>query len=435
MGVPTGSLSGVKPAIDAVRALGFEPVFAFTNAFVRSYFGQNSDWIYQELVRLNITVYAADTIEDIIHYVTPITPMIAGVMSFNDLRLFHACHIAHILQVPGPEHEVILLKDKGKVAAAIPEYSPDTLTFLRSEANSPATQKHLQAFHQKHPELMFKPALSTGSEGNFISESPDFIGNLSEAIDDHAKEMDFIDDEHWLAQQCIKNPYIYSVEGYVCQSAVHILGFSHREETGLVKGKPNNMIASSVFIPSLSIRQTVQEAIARLFNRMDYTNGYFHIEYIDKDGKIYIIDANCGRLGGQCVVPVLATAYGIESQTIYEHNIGLTLFPESPQLISPFAEKADAPNLFQTLEDHHSSGQLMRECIDQPLFFHTRGTVNYVKPLIQHIRGEEWSCHIQSTYDVDDTLRLSIDNSLYLTAEQSWERLFICNYSAFVSVS
>lgn len=121
--------AGAKYTAEAVKKLGYEPIFIFTKS---NYQGDT----YQQIIKY--THYeCGDTtqLEPLIKVIDTYNIQdITAVITMLDSRLKISCELADYLKVSGLDKSITTLSDKAKVAALISEYSPPTVTFSKQDS-------------------------------------------------------------------------------------------------------------------------------------------------------------------------------------------------------------------------------------------------------------------------------------------------------------
>lgn len=238
------------------------------------------------------------------------------ITSFSDTFLMNAVALARRLNVRGSCPVIEPLKDKGNVYELIPEHSPPTVLFTADDIPFDAIKKLFDSCES----IIVKPRRSSGGLGAFTLNSSDQLSLLHSHLSS-AEIPDHLAPELWLAQALI-NGELVSLEGYVINSRPKFLGFSGRKKIG--------MSESIIMFPwddnlSSDAMESAKQAVTQLVNRSGFNNNYFHIEFIIKDGRAFLIDANMGRVGGGGLGEQIALAYGITPRMLHVHILGLSV--------------------------------------------------------------------------------------------------------------
>ncbi|MGZ3772558.1 MAG: ATP-grasp domain-containing protein [Pseudobdellovibrionaceae bacterium] len=151
---------------------------------------------------------------------------IAGVITFLDSRLVVASELAKKLGVNGINESVIGLKDKGHVQNLIPQFSPPTITFKLTQF----PYEEIKQLFQKFEKIIIKPTLTAGALGVEIIESPNELNGIANKLA-NSNLPDFLNNNTWVAQAYLDGP-LYSIEGYVKNGELNILGISDRFKVG-----------------------------------------------------------------------------------------------------------------------------------------------------------------------------------------------------------
>ncbi|AJC48732.1 hypothetical protein IB642_01350 [Allofrancisella guangzhouensis] len=133
------------------------------------------------------------------------------------------------------------------------------------------------------------------------------------------KQVDVIDKE-WLAQPFIKSD-LCSLEGFVINNKVNYIGLSMRSRVGCTESQNIFPAESEV---STETYVLLTKALEKLVERSNYNKGYFHCEFLVHNKKIYLIDANFGRVGGGCIALQIAASIGRNVEEVYAHVLAVT---------------------------------------------------------------------------------------------------------------
>jgi hypothetical protein len=249
------------------------------------------------------------------------------ITSFSDTCLGVASRLARQLSVRGLGEVVETLKDKGAVYEWVPEYSPPSVVFsARAIPEEP-----IRELLRTHGPVMVKGRKSSGGLGAFVLRSPSEVGNLGQLIASTAIPGHLAPDL-WLAQAFVEGTLV-SLEGYVSGGRPVFLGFSGRKKVGM--SESIIMFPWDEELPGAAMDHA-KEAATALVKRSGFDNGYFHIEFMLKDGKAFIIDANMGRIGGGGLGQQLAIAYGTTPEAVHRHALQLGLTGKLPEGAAPY---------------------------------------------------------------------------------------------------
>ncbi|MFL5346949.1 MAG: acetyl-CoA carboxylase biotin carboxylase subunit family protein [Hyalangium sp.] len=248
------------------------------------------------------------------------------VTSFADTCLGLASNLARRLSVRGLGEVVDALKDKGAVYNWVPEYSPPSVVFSARDIPEGAIRELLA-----HGPIMVKGRRSSGGLGAFVLRSPDEVGKLGQLMASSTIPGHLAPDL-WIAQAFVDGKLV-SLEGYVSGGRPEFLGFSGRKKVG--------MSESIIMFPweeglTQAAMDRAKEAITTLVKRSGFDNGYFHVEFMCKDDKAYIIDANMGRIGGGGLGQQFALAFGTTPEAVHRHALELELTGKPLSTKSPY---------------------------------------------------------------------------------------------------
>lgn len=256
---------------------------------------------------------------DGIHFIT----------SFNDSYLMNAVALARRMNVGGICQAVERLKDKGEVYTLVPDFSPRTVLFSSDDIPFDAIRGLLESSEA----VIVKARRSSGGLGTLTLRSVEEVNRLPRRLSESGIP-DHLSPELWLAQEFTEGELV-SLEGYVIDSAVKFLGFSGRKKIG--------MSESVIMFPwdenlSPDAMNEAKQALRELVNRSGFNNNYFHVEFMMKGSRAFLIDANMGRIGGGGLGEQVAIAYGISPRTLHLHM--LTLGVEGKEIAGPEMFKA-----------------------------------------------------------------------------------------------
>jgi biotin carboxylase len=243
---------------------------------------------------------------DGIHFVT----------SFNDSYLMNAVALARRMNVGGLCPAVERLKDKGEVYALVPDFSPRSLLFSSDDIPFDAIKELLDSSGA----VIVKARRSSGGLGTLTLRSGEEVNRLPRRLSESGIP-DHLSPDLWLAQEFTDGELV-SLEGYVIDGAVKFLGFSGRKKIG--------MSESVIMFPwdenlSPEAINEAKRALVELVNRSGFNNNYFHVEFMMKGSRAFLIDANMGRIGGGGLSEQVAIAYGISPRTLHVHMLTLSV--------------------------------------------------------------------------------------------------------------
>lgn len=302
---------GVKYSGQAARRLGFEPLFLCD---LRHYQADPRNQLN------DFEVVDCDTLnrDEVLKVLRGVRGIVA-VTSFADTRLRMASEIAEELGVRGVDPRVRLLKDKSAVQRLVPEFSPETFSFRLDDV----PVEKLRDLLGRSSGLIIKPVDAAGALGLMQIQKAEELESLRERPElKHVPET--LLKGPWIAQAFIRGDLI-SIEGFVHQGKVRILGISRRKKVGATESA-STFPADHTLDPSAHRRGIA--AVTALSERSGFRNGYLHMEFITDGPACVLIDANMGRVGGGAVAEQLALAYGYEPVEIFQHVLLTSLFPE-----------------------------------------------------------------------------------------------------------
>jgi hypothetical protein len=238
------------------------------------------------------------------------------ITSFSDTSLMDAVALARRVGTKSLSPVIERLKDKGEVYEFVPEFSPPSVQF--SARHIP--HEPIKELFQHCETVIVKARRASGGLGTITLNSPDEVRRLNSLIPVSAIP-DHLAPDLWLAQGFV-NGELVSLEGYVFDSAPRFLGFSGRKKIG--------MSESRIIFPwderiSEDARAEAKVAASRLIARSGFNNGYFHIEFMVRGERAFLIDANMGRIGGGGLGEQIAISYGITPTALHSHILALSL--------------------------------------------------------------------------------------------------------------
>lgn len=252
---------------------------------------------------------------------------VAFVTSFTDTCLGVASRLTRRLSVRGLDEVVEQLKDKGLVYNWVPEYSPPSVIF--SAHNIP--EEAIRGLLRTSGTIMVKARMSAGGLGAFVLHSPDEVADLGRLMASSAIP-EYLAPDLWLAQAFVDGTLV-SLEGYASKGRAVFLGFSGRKKVGM--SESIIMFPWEAELSPLAMNHA-KEAVTTLVKRSGFDSGYFHVEFMLKDDRAFIIDANMGRIGGGGLGEQLAIAHGITPEAVHRHVLALGLGDEVPDEVAPY---------------------------------------------------------------------------------------------------
>lgn len=305
---------GARYSAEAARRLGFDPVFL---AQMKNYQADTRSQLCEARVLECDTRRAAQILQTLrMENVKDI----AGIMTFLDSRLVPTLTAASLLGVNGPDPAVRHLKDKGRVAQLVPDFSPPTVNFHRDAVPFDRIDRMVADYGS----VILKPTQTAGGIGNLTVSDENFDQIVSWIREVGSPEA--FERGSWVAQAlCHGN--LVSVEGFVQDGVLHVLGFSGRRKIGLTESQISFPIDGEL---TEERRQQCVTALERLIQRSGFRHGYFHVEFILSSHGAVVIDANMGRLGGGSVGEQIADSFGLDPIDVFAHVILNSIFPEKP---------------------------------------------------------------------------------------------------------
>tara|TARA_A100000171_G_C2135265_1_gene149709 strand:+ start:619 stop:1866 length:1248 start_codon:yes stop_codon:yes gene_type:complete len=297
------------------QLLGFQPVFLGNSSFYSS----DVRSAVEQCEYYDVDIHSVDDMYNLIK--SKNIDNIAGITTSYDSALTSAISLAKRLNVKGPDTSILALANKYNVTQLVPDYSPDTLVFKKSDIPFDKIKK----LFKKHQMLILKPTHGAGAIG--VKK----IGSVKDinSIPNYLKEFK---ESTWVIQQGIEGE-LYSIEGYCLNGKVNVLGFSLRDR--VKKTEMANHFPTENFI-SDDVRNNSLQALKQLVTKSGYQNGYFHCEFLSDGRNVYLIDANFGRVGGAALIEQLATSFDNKPEEITAHIISVSLFGHEPAKLSLF---------------------------------------------------------------------------------------------------
>lgn len=307
---------GAAYSAEACLLLGYEALFLCNSG---NYQGDTLAQLKQ-LAHIECDTTDVDAMYQALVEQIDVTEVFA-VTTLLDSRLEVAFDLADKLQVKGIDRAVMQLKSKAEVVELVPEFSPNTLIVDAQHIDEDA----IIGFAQSTPEFIVKPEKLAGGIGAKF-----FNHQEVELVAPHIAQVtlpSYLDEHLWLLQEVIDGQ-LYSVEGFVENGQMSLLGLCSRRKIGLTESYFEFPVDSHVSPAQL---QWTHDAVSQLVKRSGFTHGYFHIEVILGQDKNGIIDANMGRLGGGPLGELIPLAYNVEVAQVYAHTIAISVGIEAQQ--------------------------------------------------------------------------------------------------------
>lgn len=305
----------------AARSLGAAPLFLCD---LRSY---QADPLRALLAEPHLDGDTSDA-ASVVERLRALGEPIAGVTTLADHRLVTAVAVARALGVPGLDPAVARLKDKALVAGLVPERSPPTVAVRRDELTADALRAVAGGGG-----VVVKPRRGAGGVGFRAAAA----GAPLEPLVEHVRRARLpaaFDDGEWIAQARVPGPLV-SAEGFASGGVVRLLGFTDRRKIGATESGSRFPVDDA--LPA-ERRAEMRAAVEALLGRAGFRRGWFHVEFVVGDGRVWLVDANVGRPGGGPVGHLLSVAFGLDPAVVYRHVLEATLradgvpdpFPERP---------------------------------------------------------------------------------------------------------
>lgn len=307
------SCVGAAHTAEAARGLGYEPLFLTDRAFSQGDTrAQILRYPYIECQTSSVAALALAAQKG---------NGIEAVTSFSDTCLMNASQLARTLRVRGLDTAVERLKDKWEVYQLIPEHSPPTLAFTRSQIPVEALGEMIV----RHGQVMVKGRRNSGGQGSITLRTADELRGLADLLSTTPIPA-HLGPDLFMAQAFIDGVLV-SLEGYVSDGQPVFLGFSGRHKVGMSEARI--MFPWDDKVPA-STRDRAYQAVRDLVSRAPLERGYFHIEFMVSDEHAYLIDANMGRIGGGGLGQQIAMAYGLSPEEVHAHALGLSVGDHVP---------------------------------------------------------------------------------------------------------
>jgi predicted ATP-grasp superfamily ATP-dependent carboligase len=290
------------------RRLGYEPLFVCN---INNIQGDTRLQIENEFSKGNVIDVDTTSIEKIKSALIKSNinfDNIIGVMTFLDSRLELSIQLAKELDCSFQLDSAILnLKSKSRVQELIPEYSPKSITFKTNNIPYDSINERFKETEK----IIIKPTKLAGAIGAEIFNKENYL-EVGSAIH-KIKIPEYLNENEWICQDFIEGQLL-SIEGFVRNKNITYLGISDRSKVGFTESQLNFPVDQ--YISEEKIKD-IHLAIELLVNRSGFLNGFFHIEFIMNSKRIYIIDANIGRLGGGPLGELIPMSYGVSIIDFY----------------------------------------------------------------------------------------------------------------------
>lgn len=289
----------------ASHLLGYEPVFLGDMNF----YSKDVRETIQQYEHYNVNINSVDDMLNLIHKKN--IKNIVGITTSADSKLKNAIQLAERLNVKGPDRTILALTDKNEVAKIIPEYSPEAIVFSQNKI----PYDDIQAIFKRNGPLVLKPTQGSGATGVIHIITQEDVKNIPQ----HLAKFNL---ETWILQKAIEGE-LYSVEGYCLNGKIKILGFTLRDRIKTTE-MTNHFPAENII--NHKIQTASLTALQSLVKRSGYKNGYFHCEFLSDGKRVYLIDANFGRMGGGAIIEQIAVAFNERPEKLAAHIISVGLF-------------------------------------------------------------------------------------------------------------
>lgn len=309
------SSSGAIFAEEALALLDLRPIYLLDEA---AYSGEPLSAI-KECEHYSTNVFDIRDIQRVIEK-NELDKKAIAITTLLDELLPNALEIAEMYNLKGPDASLKKLSKKSFLYKLIPEYSPPSLIFCPESISLNEINNFLEKTNT-HPGYLLKPEISSGGVGiHAFNTTP----SASEILNLIIKQSDTtpLKQQSWILQPTLAGELI-SLEGYVQNGDCHFMGYSKRTRFKLTE--TTNSYPCDKFIPQTT-RLKCEEALRTLVERSAYHSGYFHCEFILKEKKVYLIDANMGRVGGGPLIIQLGLAYNTNPAMILAHVFDLGVF-------------------------------------------------------------------------------------------------------------
>lgn len=297
----------IKYVCEAIRSAGFEPILSVDP----SGFHRAAKSVFE-----GVTCIPAFTDKDALSAYLKSNPTLVGVIhsvtTFFDELFPVISAIAQEFGFNAPPSVFGKLSSKEFVGGLIPEHVPAESCV--SLANGDFVIPWLTPGQPN--DVVLKPAVGSGAVATTML-SIDVGVDPASVIKSAILESGVDDPQNiaWIVQaHCVGD--LVSMEGYVQDGRVVLLGLSRRDRVGFTEVA--NQFPADAQI-ACSVRSKIETAVRDLISRSSFDNGFFHCEFIATESTAYLIDANMGRLGGASIVEQIALAYELAPATVLQH--------------------------------------------------------------------------------------------------------------------
>jgi hypothetical protein len=307
---------GASYTAEGCRRLGYDPLFICDIEKVE---GDTRTQLEIEGLRGNLISVDSTSVDKIFeslidHRVN--LSEIEGVMTFLDSRIEVAVELGELLNFPSQlDSNLLKLKSKARVQEFIPQFSPPSIVFETSNIPMKLIAKYIQDFGK----VIIKPTKMAGAVGIKIFDQ-ETISTIESEIQKQNLP-GFLNENEWICQAFLEGELI-SVEGFIENDIVSILGVSDRTKVGLTESRLEFPVDSRL---SKQLNQFLFDSIQTLARRAQVQNSFFHIEFIVIGDSGFIIDANIGRLGGGPLGEMIPLSFGIDVSDFYAFVIAKSL--------------------------------------------------------------------------------------------------------------
>ncbi|WP_457805596.1 ATP-grasp domain-containing protein [Stenotrophomonas maltophilia] len=242
-----------------------------------------------------------------------------AVTSLTDRSMKVAILLGLELRAITPDKSLLYLLEKSVVCHLVPEFCPESMfVSIGSFGNRHGCMVDML---RKFGSVIFKPSRGSAGLGNYVATSEEEL-IVAKAHLISCRESG-VGGEGWIVQPYIEGD-VFSVEGFVREGMVEILGYTFRR-------KVQQTLTAAYFPGDHFIESEAANSAARcvreLVVRSGYANGYFHSEFIAGHGGVHLIDANFGRVAGGAISILMAANYEKPLWRLVKHalSVGLSL--------------------------------------------------------------------------------------------------------------
>ena len=353
--VVEASFLGVSYIAQAIRNLGYEPVF------LTNYRSQEGDALAQLASEraIQCETTEADDIEEVIRLFGK--DKVAGLTTLLDSRLAIVAEVNARLSLPGISNSVTQLKDKSFVNDLIPEFVPQSLSLEWGVTSEEVIKQFINGSSTK--QFIAKPSFTAGAVGTFVFQTLD---ELKEGIQQtHGKIPNYLQPNRYVVQEFFHGELV-SIEGYVYHNHVDFIGATKRfkfENTEIKHQFPYQEEMGAVAY------EKCKDIISMLIKRSNYDYGFFHIEFIVNGNEVRLVDANMGRPGGTNVMELIAFAFDLHPVKIFEHAISIAIL-QTPTISSEYFSETTCLEMTGVLYGQKETARLLRFELPSPSSSH-----------------------------------------------------------------